>query len=112
VAKKNHSIAQHKNVATTPDTPELGYSKIYPKSDSLWYYLDDQGIEHQFGLTALNFERRSDYVYPYHYSGNAVIGTIDSQNWTIYRIDYTTPGSPILETSVGPWTDRYILIYT
>jgi hypothetical protein len=47
--KKNHSIAQQKTVSSTPIQPESGYSKIYPKSDGLWYYLDDAGIETSLG---------------------------------------------------------------
>ena len=58
-----------------------------------------------------NFERRSDYVYPYQYSGTAEIGTLDSGTWTIKRVDFTTPGSPITLQATGAWTNRYSLIY-
>jgi hypothetical protein len=59
-----------------------------------------------------NYERRSDYVYPYQYSGTAPVGTLDSGTWTIKRIDFTTPGSPITLSATGAWTNRYSLIYT
>jgi hypothetical protein len=49
MAKKILSIPQHKNVASTPDTPESGYNKIYVKSDGCWYTLDDAGNENQVG---------------------------------------------------------------
>ena len=42
-------IPQHKEVASTPSTPDSGYSKIYVKSDGLWYYLDDAGSESLLG---------------------------------------------------------------
>jgi hypothetical protein len=58
-----------------------------------------------------NFERRSDYVYPYQYSGTAPVGTLDSGTWTIKRIDFTTSGSPITQQATGAWTNRYSLTY-
>jgi hypothetical protein len=58
-----------------------------------------------------NYERRSDYVYPYQYSGTAPVGTLDSGTWTIKRIDFTTPGSPITQQATGAWTNRYSLTY-
>ena len=58
-----------------------------------------------------NFERRSDYVYPYQYSGTAPIGTLDSGTWTIKRINFTTPGTPITQQATGAWTNRYSLTY-
>jgi hypothetical protein len=61
----------------------------------------------------LNYERRSDFVNPYQYSGTAVVGTAESSaTWTIKRINFTTPGSPITQTAVGSWTNRLSLIYT
>ena len=58
-----------------------------------------------------NYERRSDYVYPYQYSGTASLGTIDSGTWTIKRVDFTTSGSPITLQATGAWTNRYTLTY-
>ncbi len=58
-----------------------------------------------------NYERRSDYIYPYQYSGTAPIGTLDSGSWTIKRVDFTTPGSPITLQATGAWTNRYSLTY-
>jgi hypothetical protein len=57
------------------------------------------------------YERRSDYVYPYHYSGNAPIGTSESGSWLIKRINYTNP-TPTTLTATGAWTDRTTLIYS
>ena len=59
----------------------------------------------------LGFERRSDFVSPYHYSGSAPIGTANSGTWTIKRVDFTNFGSPVTLTATGSWDDRYILIY-
>jgi hypothetical protein len=58
-----------------------------------------------------NYERRSDYVYPYQYSGTAPVGTLDSGTWIIKRIDFTTPGSPTTLSATGAWTNRYSLTY-
>ena len=61
----------------------------------------------------LNYERRSAFVNPYQYSGTAVVGTAESSaTWTIKRINFTTPGSPITQVAVGAWTNRLSLIYT
>ena len=49
MSRKIVHIPQHKEVASTPSTPDSGYSKIYVKSDGLWYYLDDTGSENQLG---------------------------------------------------------------
>jgi len=48
MAKKVLHVPQHKTVTSTPDTPDLGFSKIYSKSDGYWYRLDDLGNEVQF----------------------------------------------------------------
>jgi hypothetical protein len=60
----------------------------------------------------LGFERRSDYSFPYHYSGTAKIGTLNSGTWTIKRIDFTNFGSPITLEATGSWDNRTTLIYT
>ena len=58
-------------------------------------------------------ESRSDYVYPYQYSGVANEGSNENDSvWTIKRIDFTNPLSPVTQTSIGSWTNRYLLIYT
>jgi hypothetical protein len=52
-------------------------------------------------------------VTPYQYSGIASVGVLESENgWTINRIDYTTPGSPVIETAIGAWDNRISLIYS
>jgi len=63
------------------------------------------------GGGGVNYERRSDYVYPYHYSGTADVGTLDSGTWTIKRIDFTVSGSPVTQQATGAWTSRYSLTY-
>jgi hypothetical protein len=64
------------------------------------------------GSASSNYERRSDFINPYQYSGTAVVGTAESSaTWTIKRINFTTPGSPITQTAVGAWTNRLSLIY-
>jgi hypothetical protein len=62
---------------------------------------------------SLTYIRESDYVYPYHYSGSALLGTPTStSDWIVRRVDYTTSSSPITLSAIGAWTDRYSLIYT
>ena len=63
-------------------------------------------------VASVSYERRSDFVNPYQYSGTAVVGTAESSaTWTIKRINFTTPGSPITQTAIGAWTNRLSLIY-
>jgi hypothetical protein len=49
MSNKKHNVEEIKTVVTTPATPDLGYSKIYPKSDGEWYRLDDTGNEAPLG---------------------------------------------------------------
>ncbi len=57
-------------------------------------------------------QSKSDFVFPYQYSGVANVGILESDNyWVINRIDFTIPGSPVIETAVGSWDNRYSLIY-
>jgi hypothetical protein len=46
------------------------------------------------------------------YMAYALEGTLTSENWTITRITITLDGTQISEEAIGPWDDRYILIYT
>lgn len=65
------------------------------------------------GGGSVAYERRSSFTNPYHYSGTAVVGTLESSaTWTIKRINFTTPGSPITQVAIGAWTNRTSLIYT
>jgi hypothetical protein len=64
------------------------------------------------GITT-SYERLSDFQSPYHYSGNAPLGTsTSSTEWIINRIDFTTPGSPITLQATGSWDNRTSLIYS
>jgi hypothetical protein len=64
-------------------------------------------------LTGISYERLSDFQSPYHYSGNATLGTsTSSTGWIINRIDFTTPGSPITLQGTGSWDNRTSLIYS
>jgi hypothetical protein len=64
-------------------------------------------------LTGISYERLSDFQSPYHYSGNATLGTSTSSiGWIINRIDFTTPGSPITLQGTGSWDNRASLIYS
>jgi len=70
-----------------------------------------QGIQGPTGPSIILI-RESDYVYPYQYSGTAIDGTLTSDpGWTIKRIDFTTPGSPITLQAIGSWDNRYSLTY-
>ena len=67
----------------------------------------------QIPITGFTYERQSDFVNPYQYSGTAPIYTLTSSPiWIIKRVDYTTPGSPITLQAIGSWDNRYSLIYT
>jgi hypothetical protein len=67
----------------------------------------------QVQITGFTYERQSDYVYPYFYGGSAPVYTLTSTStWVIKRVDYTTPGSPVIQQAIGSWDDRYILTYT
>lgn len=64
------------------------------------------------GGTPTSYQRKSDYVYPYQYSGTAPVGAlITDTNWVIKRIDFTTSGSPITLQGTGSWDNRTSLIY-
>lgn len=64
-------------------------------------------------LSTAALQSLSDYVYPYHYSGIAQTTVLTSDPfWNIRRIDFTIPGSPVIETAYGSWDNRYILTYT
>lgn len=88
------------NPATLADNDILQYDS----ASSLWK-------NEPFSSGGTNYERRSDYVYPYQYSGTAPVGTLNSGSWTIKRVDFTTPGSPITLQATGAWTNRYSLTY-
>lgn len=49
MSNKKHNIEEIKTVASTPVTPNLGYSKVYPKPDGEWYRLNDAGNEAPLG---------------------------------------------------------------
>ena len=49
MSNKKHNIEEIKTLSVTPATPDLGYSKIYPKSDGEWYRLNDAGNEAPLG---------------------------------------------------------------
>ena len=64
-------------------------------------------------ITGFTYERQSDYVYPYFYGGSAPLYTLTSTaTWIIKRVNYTTPGSPIVQSAIGAWDNRYTLTYT
>ena len=64
-------------------------------------------------ITGFTYERQSDYVYPYFYGGSASLYTPTSTaTWIIRRVNYTTPGSPITQSAIGSWDNRYTLTYT
>jgi len=59
------------------------------------------------------YERKSDFVDPYWYGGFAISGTSESSpTWEIARVEYLSGGTVDTKNAIGPWTDRYILIYT
>jgi len=49
MTKKIVNIPEHRQVSSTPNTPNAGYQKIYAKSDGNWYGLDDLGVETLLG---------------------------------------------------------------
>jgi hypothetical protein len=46
------------------------------------------------------------------YMAYALQGTLTSEDWTITRITIASDGTQTSEEAIGPWNDRYILIYT
>jgi hypothetical protein len=71
-----------------------------------------QGIQGVTGPSIVLI-RESDYVYPYHYSGTSLFGTLTSSpTWEIKRIDFSTPGSPLTQSATGSWDNRTSLIYS
>ena len=116
---------------TFPISPSIGQIYTLPTGESwewngsAWQTLGSPGATGPIGpqgptgatgpagADALNYERRSSYTYPYHYSGSAPIGTSESStSWTIKRINFTTPGSPVTQSATGAWTNRTSLIYS
>jgi len=53
----------------------------------------------------------SDTVSNINYIGVSVSGTTTSGQWTINRITVALDGTVTTAVAVGPWDDRYILIY-
>jgi len=107
-----------------PSSPSLGQIYILPTGESwewngsAWQTLGSPGVTGPAGPQgptgpSIVLIRESDYVYPYHYSGTALFGTLTSSpTWEIKRIDFSTPGSPITQSATGSWDNRYSLIYT
>jgi hypothetical protein len=59
------------------------------------------------------FESRTDYVFPYQYSGTSTTTTDENAlGWVINRVDYTNFISPITLSANGAWSNRFNLIYT
>jgi hypothetical protein len=54
----------------------------------------------------------SDTVSNINYIGISPTGTATSGQWTINRITVALDGTITVATAVGPWDDRYTLIYT
>ena len=89
------------NVTATSFTGSLSGTASFAQTAS---YVETAGI---------SYERLSDFQSPYHYSGNATLGTSTSSiGWIINRIDFTTPGSPITLQGTGSWDNRTSLIYS
>jgi hypothetical protein len=73
----------------------------------------ENAVFEALAFIATAYERLSDFQHPYHYSGNATLGTsTSSTSWIINRIDFTTPGSPITLQGTGSWDNRTSLIYS
>lgn len=91
-----------------PDNPTLNQVYTSPQGNQ-WVWTGSYWKD----LSTIEFQSLSDYVYPYQYSGiSPAIYTTSDPFWTIQRINFTTPGSPITESAVGAWTNRYSLTYT
>lgn len=72
--KKILNIPEHKTVASTPSTPDVGYSKLYVKSDGNWYSLDSSGNEILISAGSSSLSFRHDLQDPYSYCGSAFAG--------------------------------------
>lgn len=57
------------------------------------------------------YTKRSAYVSPFHYSGLAQKGTLETADtWQIKRVEFTENG-PATKISFGAWTNRENLNY-
>jgi hypothetical protein len=91
-----------------PTNPTLNQIYTGPEGNQ-WKWLGD----YWRALSTSSFQSLSDYVYPYQYSGLSPVTSLTSDpSWTIRRIDFTIPGSPVIETATGAWDNRYSLIYS
>lgn len=79
-------------------------SSKYLRGDGTWVEIT--------GNTNVTYERKSDYSYPFQYSGTAPVGTLTSEQWSIKRIDYSSSGGPVTTIAIGAWDDRNTLTYT
>ena len=119
MANKINNIPQHKTVVNTPATPDLGFGRIYIKSDNQWYGLDDGGVETQLGggsggginLTSLSANAPITYnntngTFSIAQSNGSTNGYLSSTDWTAFNskqgaLTLTTTGSSGAATLVG-----------
>jgi hypothetical protein len=98
MANKINNIPQHKTVVNTPTTPDLGFGRIYIKSDNQWYGLDDVGVETQLGggsggginLTSLSANAPITYnntngTFSINQSNGSTNGYLSSTDWAIFN---------------------------
>jgi hypothetical protein len=120
MSNKVNNVPQHKTIPATPTTPDIGFGKIYIKTDRLWYGLDDLGVETPLSgggsgggitLTSLSANAPITYnnltgVFNIGQSSGSTSGFLSSTDWTIFNnkqgaITLTTTGSSGAATLVG-----------
>jgi len=105
------------NIELGFELEELHNVKITNLSDNqILSYNSSLGVWENSYVTVENaqstvYERRSDFQSPYHYSGSAPLGTLNSGTWTIKRIDFSNE-TPVTLSATGSWDNKYILTYS
>ena len=98
-------------------TPDIGFSKIYPKSDGYWYIVDSNGNEKQ---VSFSFLPKNGISFTPYSSSNILSGQLDIVLGSGLTFSGNYPGSSIMVSgltagsfgAINPATAGYILSAT